>query len=1057
MIRLIPLICFLILFKSPILQAQSLVLGGQKNLDFKTNDLLANKFSAFDVFYIDSKSLSQSLTSRGFNKELFLDLGVALKGNVHIESYNMKSQDHVLLKEVNGKIEKTKERESFNYRGHFWDDPEDVFSLTVTDNFIFGFFIKDDEHWMIEPVSNFGDNLAPDTYVVYNAKNVKYTTEHKCGVETTSEKLDQSVEQRNLLLGTNNCTYQIELAIASDWTMSQNKGGTANTNTFVDAVMNNVQLLYDTEFQDSLKFVIVAHYVSSSASDGLERTITSSNDANTILSNFSDWGEAGNFGVTFDLGQFWTKRDFAGSTIGLAYVGAICTSSKYHVLQEWSGNNTNYTLQVMAAHEIGHNLNLSHDVSSGFIMSPSVASTSTWSPVSLSTLNSFYISLTCLQPIDTRLKLGTPTKAAYEASNSGTAAANCGMKYTLVTIPVQLYRTIATSSVTATLSIDGASTALQNRDYSIVSGTVTFAAGSTNASSNFNLAIFEDAIDESVENIILNLSVGANLVCSTDNINVSISDNDFDPSIATNRTIVYGAGDSNVNYYPFGGIYTDARARVIYTAADLTGFGLKKGYINSIAFNVISKNSTQAYSNFNISAKNTSVTTPSYTETGLTSLVNNASVSVVSGWNTFNISSPYYWDGSSNILFEFCFNNTSSSNSDVISSTSKSSNVAMFNISSTGSDNGCSLAGFYSETEQPDLRFNYTPIMDASNATNKSAVSYLTTGDIAFFYDDQDKALVKIQQTGGTNLECVNVSIDRAGSSALTSPTWLDPTATSKISQKTFYITSTNNGNYDITLIYKASEISALGGTASSYKMIKTPNKIQNTTTSVGAQLVVPTYGTFTSDGVTFHTYTSSFATFSGFAVTSYTGALLPLNLISFKALKNENAVDLLWETSNEINLKEFIIERSANGQDFYPILTKEPTGQGAQLSKYSSKDQQPLSGVSYYRLKSVSLDQKSEYSKIVQVVFGKKSSISLYPNPVTNNKLYIVSTGSSSINEVQVIDSKGTVIKAFKFYADLNSGSQSIEMDLNELPIGNYVIRTLGNSQTEVFKIQKL
>ena len=90
-------------------------------------------------------------------------------------------------------------------------------------------------------------------------------------------------------------------------------------------------------------------------------------------------------------------------------------------------------------------------------------------------------------------------------------------------------------------------------------------------------------------------------------------------------------------------------------------------------------------------------------------------------------------------------------------------------------------------------------------------------------------------------------------------------------------------------------------------------------------------------------------------------------------------------------------------------------------------------------------------------MVFGKKSSISLYPNPVTNNKLYIVSTGSSSINEVQVIDSKGTVIKAFKFYADLNSGSQSIEMDLNELPIGNYVIRTLGNSQTEVFKIQKL
>ena len=79
-------------------------------------------------------------------------------------------------------------------------------------------------------------------------------------------------------------------------------------------------------------------------------------------------------------------------------------------------------------------------------------------------------------------------------------------------------------------------------------------------------------------------------------------------------------------------------------------------------------------------------------------------------------------------------------------------------------------------------------------------------------------------------------------------------------------------------------------------------------------------------------------------------------------------------------------MEKSANGTSFANIATKAATGNAGTTSIYQSVDEQPVSGYNYYRIRSVDLDGKVNYSNVVKVwMEPQKSDIAIYPNPITN------------------------------------------------------------------------
>jgi hypothetical protein len=170
----------------------------------------------------------------------------------------------------------------------------------------------------------------------------------------------------------------------------------------------------------------------------------------------------------------------------------------------------------------------------------------------------------------------------------------------------------------------------------------------------------------------------------------------------------------------------------------------------------------------------------------------------------------------------------------------------------------------------------------------------------------------------------------------------------------------------------------------------------------------------------------------------------LPVMLTTFKADRLNDAVSLTWQTSQEVNTSYFDVERSANGTDFSPIGKVMASGNSTTTKNYSFPDNDPNSGINFYRLRIADLDGKSSYSKIVSVSFdGNKNLVEIFPNPVKNT-LHVRVTGSSEDARLRITDLSGRRVKEQRV---LLNGNTSLSIDINNLPNGTYNLFLKGNS----------
>jgi len=110
---------------------------------------------------------------------------------------------------------------------------------------------------------------------------------------------------------------------------------------------------------------------------------------------------------------------------------------------------------------------------------------------------------------------------------------------------------------------------------------------------------------------------------------------------------------------PYNKYYYDHHQQIIYRASELQAAGVQAGYLTSLAFNVATTNGVVNMANYTIKIKCTTASvSTTFDNTGLTQVFNAAFFTPVNGWNTHNFTTPYYWDGTSNILIDICRGNT---------------------------------------------------------------------------------------------------------------------------------------------------------------------------------------------------------------------------------------------------------------------------------------------------------------------------------------------------------------------------------------------------------------
>jgi hypothetical protein len=194
----------------------------------------------------------------------------------------------------------------------------------------------------------------------------------------------------------------------------------------------------------------------------------------------------------------------------------------------------------------------------------------------------------------------------------------------------------------------------------------------------------------------------------------------------------------------------------------------------------------------------------------------------------------------------------------------------------------------------------------------------------------------------------------------------------------------------------------------------------------------------------------TSIPAFSKWTLSDWIDNPLPVQLLSFDAVANYNnqTVDLRWITASEINNAFFTVERSANAQQFQPILTRPGAGNSNTVITYTDVDMNPLMGVSYYRLKQTDFDGTSTYSDIVPVLFNGQvaESVTAFVSDRTGiNILY--NSNASGPFVVRLIDSKGAMIGNYQFNA--NKGQNTFRIDGLNLATGIYMLN-MTNGRTQ-------
>jgi hypothetical protein len=188
----------------------------------------------------------------------------------------------------------------------------------------------------------------------------------------------------------------------------------------------------------------------------------------------------------------------------------------------------------------------------------------------------------------------------------------------------------------------------------------------------------------------------------------------------------------------------------------------------------------------------------------------------------------------------------------------------------------------------------------------------------------------------------------------------------------------------------------------------------------------------------------------------------IPLSsmLISFDAEpKDNNNVDLSWITVNEINLHHFVVERSIDGVNFSDVGEVAAKGNTTDKTNYGLIDNisQLQSSLIYYRLRTVSMDGKNQYSDIRIIRLNKqlqeKLSIIVYPNPV-KDQLRIVIPQQWQHKQVtyELYSNDGQLVKQS---VNVNSGQTEI-LNLRNLSRGSYLIKVVYENQSIQQKIVK-
>ncbi|MAT82621.1 MAG: hypothetical protein CMJ29_13375 [Phycisphaerae bacterium] len=323
-----------------------------------------------------------------------IDLAVSLGGEMtrmRFDLHSVRGDAYQLLEQQeDGSLLEIPAGPVNTYRGTDLNWPGMKAALSIEDD---GFrvlvLLEGGAQWWIEPLEGKFRGATEFDYAVYRGEDI-ISPEGFCGVDD-SFKLPGFDLSDPRPLGQDREVLLAEFVADTDFEYYQNYGSSSAVENRINSLMNSINLLYESQHE-------IIHEVQGIVVRPNSNDPYSSNSIETRLEQVrSVWNSTNN--PPHDVVQLFSGQSFSGSTIGLAYVGAVCSNFEYSVVESDCCGSFGCATDL-SNHELGHNWGADHCQCPNNTMNPSLTCANNFSADSQGDIATFRSSIeNCLDEV----------------------------------------------------------------------------------------------------------------------------------------------------------------------------------------------------------------------------------------------------------------------------------------------------------------------------------------------------------------------------------------------------------------------------------------------------------------------------------------------------------------------------------------------------------------------------------------------------------------------------------------------------------------------------------
>ncbi len=260
-------------------------------------------------------------------------------------------------------------------RGSFLELTGSLAAGSMLDDGLYAMVIMPDgEKYWVEPIASKVPGAPADEHIIYQAADVT-TPNGDCGtpdevpaisgdgVATVQPEIRTQPDESGIINGMvdGNELFIAELACDAD-VQFRNIYGVAGAENRINAIINTLNIEYERDVE--IRHEIVDIIIRTAEPDPY-----TSNDSNTLLSQFRAEWITNQAAISRDVAKLFTGRNINGTIIGQAWtIGGICPRSTAYCYSQDLGNFNCMT--DLASHELGHLWNGIHCACNGTMRTP---------------------------------------------------------------------------------------------------------------------------------------------------------------------------------------------------------------------------------------------------------------------------------------------------------------------------------------------------------------------------------------------------------------------------------------------------------------------------------------------------------------------------------------------------------------------------------------------------------------------------------------------------------------------------------------------------------------